>query len=530
VNRALRRKQVGNKKGAKPDHSKQIFTPETTGLSLYQLGELQQRMMLARQAYSVENFVLAERYCNECLSIYSRYAMPLAMLSKIASKYQKYEIAAELIEKSLEILPKVPTRLLSYSVILKQLGRHEEALAAIDKSLEIEPNSSIGLNRRAAALNVLGRQGETLQIYENIMKTDPLFGGAFHNFAMQHKFGDDDSYNKYFDKLSENIRKIKNNGDLLAAHFALGKYYEDLKQYKKGFNHFLTANKLVGNGVNYSVENEIKGVLANKVKFPVDGDWIKKTDIGDQTDVPIFIVGMPRSGTTLTEQVLASHPRIHGAGELTLLGKVVETIPTRQNLDEEFLPKEGQELEIIRRHLVKAAKTLTNEIVALAPEARHIVDKMPQNFLNLGYKHLLMPNTKIIHCKRNPVDTCLSSFRLKFLDKLHFTTDLENLGKYYVAYSQLMDHWKDVFGDRILEVEYEDTVDDLEKQAQRIIDFVGVEWDDACLDFHKTKRSVNTASVNQVRQPIYKTSVGRHERYGDLLKPLLDALEPVLSK
>jgi len=530
VNRALRRKQAGKKNNSGGEFSKQIFTPETTGLSHYQLSKLQQCMMQARQAYTNKDFAQAEKYCNECLSIYPLYAMPLAMLSKIAARFEKYEAAEELILKSLRILPKVPERLLAYAGILKNLGRHDEALSVIDKSLKIEPNSSTGLNRRAGALNVLGRQAETLQIYEKIMKTDPLFGGAHHNFAMQHKFSDGDEYNKYFDKLAVNINKMTKSNDLMTGHFALGKYYEDLKEFKTGFGHFLSANKIVAKDVVYSIEEEIKGVLSNRITFPKGGHWFQKTETGNQSDVPVFIVGMPRSGTTLTEQVLASHPDIHGAGELSSLTKAIQSMPLKQNEMMEMLSGDVDGSEKIDLIFGKAGKWLADDIIALAPDSRHIVDKMPQNFLNLGYKHLLMPNAKVIHCKRNPIDICLSMFRLKFTDKLHFSTDLESLGKYYVAYSQLMDHWKDVFGDKILEVQYEDTVDDLETQARRIIDFVGVEWDDACLDFHKTKRSVNTASVNQVRQPIYKTSVGRHERYGDLLKPLLDALEPVLSK
>ncbi|MEH6476080.1 MAG: sulfotransferase, partial [Sneathiella sp.] len=525
MNRALRRKQAGKGKAAGADPTKQIILPETTGLSHFQISQVKQIMTRARTAYQAKDYVSSERYCNECLAIYPLYAMPLALLSQIATKYEHHEAARELMEKSLHILPNVPGRLLLYAQILKTLGRHEDSLEAINKCLKLDPKSNVGLNRRAAALNVLGRQPEALKIYEKLIKSEPLVAGAFHSLSTQHKFTDGDSYCKYFNKLAANIESLTKDQEIMSAHFALGKYFEDLKQYKTGINHFFEANRLLNKDLNYEVDGEIAGVLLNKKRFPLDGRWIKETAAGNQTDIPVFIVGMPRSGTTLTEQVLASHPKIHGAGELKILGNNAGKIDVTDFPDKELLPENAEKLEKFRENIEAAALKLKTEFVSLAPEARHIVDKMPQNFINLGFKHLLLPNAKIIHCKRNPVDTCLSSFRLKFAEKLYFTTDLESLGKYYVAYSQLMDHWKEALGDRILEVEYEDTVDDLEKQARRIIDFVGVEWDDACLDFHKTKRSVNTASVNQVRQPIYKTAVGRHERYGDLLKPLLDALE-----
>mgnify|MGYP000585215975 CR=1 FL=1 len=530
MNRALRRKQAGKGKAAGANPANQIILPETTGLSHVQLSLLKQVMRRARLAYQAEDFPAAEKYCNECLAIYPLYAMPIAMLGRIALKFKQYDLAKELMEKSLHILPNVPQRLLGYALALKHLGKHEESLVAIEKSLKLDPKSTIGLNRKASALNVLGRQPEALKIFEKLIKSDALVVGASHNLSTQHKFSDGDEYCKYFDKLAASIESLTDPQEISSAHFALGKYYEDLKQYTTGFNHFLKANEVLGSRVDYDADAEVASVLGQKMNFPVGGRWFSETGGGDQTDIPVFIVGMPRSGTTLTEQILASHPAMHGAGELLLLGNSAKGISENVNSGSEFLPSGTAELEMFRENVEIAGLNLKNEFISLAPDARHIVDKMPQNFLNLGFKHLMLPNAKIIHCKRNPVDTCLSSFRLKFADKLYFTTDLENLGKYYVAYSQLMDHWKEAFGARILEVEYEDTVDDLEKQARRIVDFVGVEWDDACLEFHKTKRSVNTASVNQVRQPIYKTSVGRHERYGDLLKPLLDALEPVLSK
>jgi len=508
--------------------AKQNLTSEATGLSVYELNVLKTLMAKARKAFNEKKYELSEDFCRQCIDIYPDYAAPFAVLGRIAVSFQKFELAATYFERSLDILPEVPGRLLFYSIVLTDLNRQEEALAAVDKCLDINPNLIQAISNRAKVLDYLGRTDEAIAVYERLMLEAPLYGKAFHSFSTLHKFVKGDKYSLMFERLTEDISSIGSESGLVDAHFALGKYFEDLEDYKTGFQNYLTANEMMSNGVDYEIEKDFAMMDRQKARFPKGGAWLNETESGCKSDVPVFIVGMPRSGTTLIEQILASHSVIHGAGELTLLQKHVDgcSIPS-------FGDKEVESIDLtnsiqFRKQLSQSAKELADEIIAKKPDAKHIVDKMPQNFLLLGYKHLFLPNAKVIHCKRNPIDTCLSNFRLQFNGKLHFTTDLANLGKYYVAYAQLMEHWKEILPDQILEVEYENVVDDVETQARRIIDFLGLEWEEECLQFYKHKRSVNTASFVQVRQPIYKSSIGRHERYGDFLNPLIEALQPVL--
>jgi len=531
VNRASRRKQVTKNKKRINSRSKQLLSLEATGLTLFQLNQLLQMKDQAQQAFDEEKYELAEALSRKCIDLYPIYTTALTMLGKIAIRQDKYELAATFYEKSLSILPDVHERQTAYAFVLTHLNRHEEAVEALKCSVRLNPSSSANTNDLANALNTVGRQREAVLIFEKLIKSDPLFGEPFRSLAMQHKFTEGDRYSEYYQKLALDINKMTRVLDIKAAHFALGKYNEDLKDFEKGFFHFFEANKIIRQDRQYDIDAEVEVVNSLKKHFPKNGRWVSNNTNGSSSNVPIFIVGMPRSGTTLTEQVLSSHPEIFGAGELLNFSSSTRNFSPFWKNDTELLPEEPVEAEKINDLLAATGQKIVEEITSLSPKSKHIVDKMPLNFLSIGLIHMMLPKAKIIHCKRDPIDTCLSNFRLPYeQENLYFTADLMCLGKYYVAYAELMAHWNEILPGKILEVNYEDTVDDLETQARRIIDFVGVEWDDACLDFYKTKRSVNTASVSQVRQPIYKTSVGRHERYGDLLKPLLDALEPVLSK
>jgi hypothetical protein len=244
---------------------------------------------------------------------------------------------------------------------------------------------------------------------------------------------------------------------------------------------------------------------------------------GDSSRLPIFVLGMPRSGTTLTEQIIASHPQVHGAGELPYLMEIAR----RDIGSGSVFPNNLHSLD--RMKLTAMAAEYVTRLQRRAPGMRHITDKMPSNFYAVGLIHLMLPNARIIHVKRNPVDTCLSCFTQPFSSEQNYTFDLAELGRYYVDYFRLMQHWREVLPTgAFLDVQYEDIVADKEVQARRIIEYCGLEWNDACLDFHKNKRAVQTASAVQVRQPIYQSSVERWRKYERFLGPLLDALGDVV--
>jgi hypothetical protein len=262
-------------------------------------------------------------------------------------------------------------------------------------------------------------------------------------------------------------------------------------------------------------------------------DLIKsKSGGGDPSPVPIFVVGMPRSGTTLIEQIIASHPMVHGAGELQTFNDVVLTVRGPDGatlpypdfvtaLDPAALRQIGARYVALLRELAVGRSEAEK-----AGGAQRVTDKMPSNYYFVGLIHLALPNAKIIHSMRDPVDTCVSCFSKLFSAEQNHTYDLAELGSYYRRYDRLMGHWRRVLpAGSFLDVRYEEVVDDLENQARRIIAHCGLPWDDRCLAFHKTERPIRTASATQVRKPIYRNAVGRWRVYEDQLGPLLNALK-----
>ncbi|HSH13907.1 MAG TPA: sulfotransferase, partial [Desulfurivibrionaceae bacterium] len=241
---------------------------------------------------------------------------------------------------------------------------------------------------------------------------------------------------------------------------------------------------------------------------------------GCPSPLPIFVLGMPRSGTTLTEQIIASHPLVHGAGELPDLLELANH-PREGAVEGYPLSLQG----LTRSDLVDLGEKYVRGLQARNPAAQRITDKMPANFNCLGLIHLMLPNAKIIHVRRNPVDTCLSGFTRLFNKSQHQSYDLAEIGRYYRNYAELMAHWRRVLpAGAFYEIQYEELVADNENQARALLEYCGLEWHEACLESHKTSRNIRTASVTQVRQPIYQSSVERWRKYEKHLGPLLEAL------
>jgi hypothetical protein len=246
-----------------------------------------------------------------------------------------------------------------------------------------------------------------------------------------------------------------------------------------------------------------------------------KRGAGDPSRIPVFVLGMPRSGSTLIEQILASHSKVFGAGELADLNDTIDAVARLNNWSyPEMVARMSSE------QLRQLGMSYVDRIRACAPTAARIVNKMPANFGLIGLIHLALPNARIIHTSRDPIDTCLSCFSLLFAAGHPYAYDLAELGRYYHGYHRLMQHWRAVLPEGVmLEVRYEDVVADLSGQTRAMVRHCGLEWEDSCLAFHKTRRPIQTASMCQVRQQIYRTSVGRPHRYQDLLQPLVDALD-----
>jgi hypothetical protein len=308
--------------------------------------------------------------------------------------------------------------------------------------------------------------------------------------------------------------------DRTTLHFGLGKAMLDIGDSAQAFQHYDEANRLRRSTFTYDADASERWMEGVGEAFSAQL-LAAKAGQGASSDLPVFVVGMPRSGTTLVEQVIASHPMARGAGELKRLHALVETI-------EDF---PGSVSDLTDSRLKALGEDYLAYVTPMAVGRARIVDKMPSNLIYCGVIRLILPQARIVHCRRDPVDTCLSCYTKLFAGEQSFTYDQRELGQYHRAYQALAAHWRDTLpASHFLEVDYEAIVADLEGQTRRILEFLGLPWDEACLRFHETQRPVRTASVNQVRQPLYATSVGRWRRHAEQLGPLLQALNPTVGQ
>jgi hypothetical protein len=307
-------------------------------------------------------------------------------------------------------------------------------------------------------------------------------------------------------------------------HFALAKAYEDQRRFEQAFAHYSAGNASRRRRMDYDEPTTLHRLQRFAPAF--DGQAMRRAPPrGASPDVPIFIVGMPRSGSTLVEQILASHACVFGGGELSYFADEADRLVKDEGADLGEIV-----LAMTPADFAEIGARYRKKLRALAPDAPRIADKLPSNCQYLGLIRMALPDARIIHTRRDPVDTCLSCFAQTFSAGFAYSNDLGDLGRYYRAYADLMAHWRRVLPEwSMLEVQYEDLVADFEPQARRILDYCGLDWDARCLDFHETRRPVITASAAQVRQPIYQSSSGRAKAYGPLLQPLLDALGDALA-
>lgn len=442
---------------------------------------------------------------------------------------------------------------------LQALRRPEDALACHHGAIAAQPGDAKTYNNLGSALQALDRVAEAITCYDRAIVLAPTYAEAHYNLGTARiDIGDADGAYRALSQaialepkrgcfhrmLAETGRLAPDGSDLrrmvaldggeaplpdaerMELHFALGKAYADQGRQKEAFRHLLAGNRMRRQGLVYD-ETATLNALARLPRIYTRDLLERGARVGSPSPppipsiLPIFVVGMPRSGTTLIEQVLASHPAVHGAGELRDLQRLADDWSLAHGLP---LPEAAP---LLPDHAWRDLGEAYVEAVARrAPGARYIVDKMPSNFTLIGLIRMALPRAKIIHAIRDPLDTCVSFFSKLFSGRHPFAYDLAELGRYYRAYQHLMEYWRQaVPEDAMIDVRYEDMIDDMEGQARRLLAHCGLDWDPRCLDFHRTERVVRTASAMQVRQPLYRTSVGRWQAYGELIDPLREALE-----
>ncbi|MSQ93229.1 MAG: sulfotransferase family protein [Gemmataceae bacterium] len=412
-------------------------------------------------------------------------------------------------------------------------NQETDALAHFEQAAQLDPRLAEAQSAWGAALIDVGRTPEAIAHLQESLRLQPDHVVAFAHLS---ELVNENCYRYSEAELAEITRLLGDAAttpvDRSALHFALAYVQEKQGQYDDAFAHFRTGHDLKrqaseASGVVFESAEHTK-VVDDLIAGFTPEFFQRVAGFGNLSDKPVLIVGMPRSGTTLVDQVLSAHPDVAAAGELMELGNIVADLP--------HLLNRPRSLELLS-HLDRATvQTLARRYLrrleqfggALPPlstpprqEEARVTDKMPQNFFYLGFVAALFPNARIIHCRRDAMDTCVSCYTHHFTD---FARSLEGLGFYYRQYERLMAHWSAVLPLRMFEVRYEDLVASQEGVTRTLIDFCGLEWHDACLKYYDHRRAVHTASRMQVRQPIYTSSLGRWRRYAAHLEPLLEAL------
>ncbi len=398
---------------------------------------------------------------------------------------------------------------------LKAKGLIEEAIECYKKAVTSNPSYAEAHKNLGVAFEHSGRLGEAVERYRKAIDVRPGYGEAYRHLssAIRHSVYDDEIQSMeqlYADAAIQEEQRMH-------LCFALGKAYEDLEEYDKSFDFIAEANRIKRATYNYSTSQTEE--LFKHIKNRFSTDFVSDCqDMGVDDATPIFILGMPRSGTTLVEQIVASHPRVFGAGELGYMGEMANALCPQG----EVFPTLPLDLDATSLHRFGA--DYVKKMREHSAEATYITDKMPHNFLYIGLIRIALPKAKIIHCIRSPIDTCLSIYKNYFADAHRYAYDLKELGEYYTLYVDLMRHWQQIFPGFIYDVCYEELIADQEGQTRSLLEYCGLPWDEACLSFYRAERSVQTASSCQVRQPIYSRSVRLSERYGDRLAVLKDML------
>lgn len=406
--------------------------------------------------------------------------------------------------------------------IYVEMGEPEKAAQYFDKALSMNPDLSSALLGKGNLLVELGQadEAEKLLLRAREDNTDHSRLAANFGLVQLRKVKKDDQSLQELIDANNRIEELPPS-QVEYLNFALGKCYDDISEHAKSFEHYKKGCELKRKRINYNADEQTRFFDQLINFFNVDTiDSLRK--FSNPSDLPIFVLGMPRSGTTLTEQIIASHQDVFGAGELR---HFLDLANTQVNSPSGVMVYPDNLKLLDSEKISGIAIEYLSRLRKHSSDALHITDKMPGNFIALGLIHALLPNAKIIHVERNPFDTCLSCYTRLFQHGQSFSYDLTELGRYYADYRRLMEHWRTILPENaFLDVRYEDLVADTETQAKRIIEFCGMAWDANCLEFHKMERQVRTASVTQVRQPIYKTSVERWRRFEQELQPLAVAL------
>jgi len=502
----------------------------------------------------------AEQLCRKHLKVDPNDITAIRLLGEIGLRIGALNDAENLLERCLELAPDFSLARLNYATVLSKREKLGAALTQVDQLLETEPDKFTLLTLKGSilikkgdflralplyeylmehfpprpkitlvyghCLKTVGEQEKAIEAYRQTINLRAGFGDAWWSLAnlKTFQFSDGDIETMRSEIAKPDCRKE----DHFHLCFALGKALEMRKQYDESFHFYeqgnATKSKLEPHRADYT-ENNVR-----RMKTVFTEEFLTKTaGQGRQDHGPIFIVGLPRSGSTLLEQIIASHSQVDGTKELVYIPAMVRRLGGK-------IKKGGisKYPEILNGMNADDFLELGQEYLYRSHEQRgnapFFIDKMPNNFMHIGLIHLILPNAKIIDARRHPMAACFSGFTQLFARGQAFTYGMENIGRYYRDYVDLMDHWDSVLPGKVLRIQYEEVVADTETHVRRMLDHCGLDFEDNCLQFHQTKRAVRTASSEQVRQPIYKAAVDHWRNFESHLDELKSALGPMLDR
>ncbi|MGH8197353.1 MAG: tetratricopeptide repeat-containing sulfotransferase family protein [Steroidobacteraceae bacterium] len=516
-------------------------------------------MALAAEHQREGRFEEAERLYRRVLGDNPKNVDALRLLAQIAVKTDHADEAETLLERAIALAPDYQMAIIDLGRVYKDQDRFAEALERFDRAIALDPGSPQAHYLRAATLARASFTYDAIDAYRQCLALRPSHSGAL--LGLGHVLKAVGDYDGAVESYHACIKNAPDSGEThwslanlktyrfddatvaeMERHaasasggpqsevnflFALGKAYEDRGDFERAWHFYRGGNEKQRALVAYDpVQTEaVNDRIVDVYTTEFHGE---RNGAGHPDPAPIFILGLPRSGSTLLEQILASHSQVEGTSELPYIGRIANSLNRNR--------ERGINYPEAMRELTPAnLRTHGEEYLAWAKMHRRsgaarFIDKMPNNFPNVGFISLVLPNARIIDARRHPLDACFSCYRQLFAKGQNFTYDLTEIGEYYLQYQRMMDHWAAVVPERVLTVQYEEVVTDFETQVRRLLDFCGLTWEDACLRFYESERPIRTPSAEQVRQPIYDRSVGHWLNYERHLGELIDVIAPIRNR
>jgi len=480
-------------------------------------GPDQKSMRELENLYKLNQYDSLEKKARELLNKYYENTNLYNILGVTLIAQSKLNDAIKIFEKIIKIQPNFYFAYHNMGNVLKDLSRLDEAKTYYQKCIKVNPNYIQAYISLGKILLDLHKLDESAVVFKQALKLEPENGELHRHLSQVIKYEQTSTHVKDMEEIISNVNAT--HSQQMHLSFALGKAYEDMKLYNKAFSHWEKGNFLKRKEIKYSTKYQAKLVKVVKDNFTKDL-FEKFKNYGNQDKTLIFIVGMPRSGTTLVQQILSSHPKVFGAGESNQFSNKINEYFFTQNgsLKENLYNYDPMNFNKIGENYIKNMRQLSED-------TKHIIVKDLLNFTWLGFIKLIFPNAKIVHCVRNPLDTCVSLFKNCFVGGVDFSYDLIELGEYYNLYRDVMLFWDNILPNYYVSVYYEELIKDPKTQTKRILDACDLDWNEDCMKFYNNKNFMSTGSNSiNIHRPLYKTSMQYWKYYEKQLQPLIDIL------